>query len=125
MGHFMTLIDVKMHLACYDAGQGPVSLKSRTLFGPEKPFRKLLPAHSVKLVFPYVVKGIKIKITANFCASRNLRFEDTKKIVSPEMRPKSFGTFEKQAPGLDRSNNSTKLYFKTNRLGIENEYPKI
>ena len=55
--------------------------------------------HSVKLVFLYVVKGIKMKITAKFRASRRLRFEDTKRIVSPEIRPKSFGTFEKQAPG--------------------------
>ena len=41
-----------------------------------------------------------MKITAKFRASRRLRFEDTKRIVSPEIRPKSFGTFEKQAPGL-------------------------
>ena len=27
-------------------------------------------------------------------------FEDTKRTMSPEMRPKGFGTFEKQAPGL-------------------------
>ena len=79
---------------------GPVSRKSRKLFGPEKPFVKLRPAYSVKLVFSYVVKGIKIKITAKFRASRRLRFEDAKRIVSPELRPKSFGTFEKQAPGL-------------------------
>ena len=78
---------------------GPVSRKSRELFGPEKPFVKLRPAFSVKLVFSYVVKGIKIKITAKFRASRRLRFEDTKRIMSPEIRPKSFGTFEKQAPG--------------------------
>ena len=39
-----------------------------------------------------------MKITAKFRASRRLRFEDTKRIVSPEIRPKSFGTFEKQAP---------------------------
>ena len=81
-------------------GQGPVSRTFRELFGPEKPFVKLRPAFSVKLVFSYVVKGIKIKITAKFRASRRLRFEDTKRIVSPEIRPKSFGTFEKQAPGL-------------------------
>ena len=60
---------------------------------------KLRPAYSVKLVFSCVVKGIKIKITAKFCASRRLSFEDTKRIMSPEMRPKSLGTFEKQAPG--------------------------
>ena len=31
--------------------QGPVSRKSRKLFGSEKPFVKLRPAYSVKLVF--------------------------------------------------------------------------
>ena len=77
---------------------GPVSRKSRKVFGPEKPFLKLRPPYSVKLVFSYVVKGIKIKITAKFRASIRLRFENTKSIMSPEMRPKSFGTFEKQAP---------------------------
>ena len=78
---------------------GPVSRKSRELFGPEKPFVKLRPAYSVKLVFSYVVEGIKINITAKFRASRRLHFEDTKRIMSPDLRPKSFGTFEKQAPG--------------------------
>ena len=62
---------------------GPVSRKSRRLFGPVKPFLKLPPAYSVKLVFSYVAKGIKIKITAKFRASRRLRFEDTKRIMSP------------------------------------------
>ena len=42
-------------------GQGPVSVKSRKLFGPEKPFVKLRPAYSVKMVFSYVVKEIKSK----------------------------------------------------------------
>ena len=81
---------------------GPVSRKSRELFGPEKPFVKLRPAYSVKLIFSHVVKGIKIKITAKFRASRRLRFEDTKRVMSLEIHPKSFGTFEKQlqAPGL-------------------------
>jgi len=68
------------------------------LESPEKPFVKLRAAYSVKLVFSYVVKGIKIKITAKFRASRRLSFEDTKRIMLPEMRPKSLGTFEKQAP---------------------------
>ena len=67
---------------------GPVSRKSRELFGPEKPFVKLRPAYSVKLVFQYVVMGIKIKITAKFRASRRHRFEDTKRIMSPEIHPK-------------------------------------
>ena len=68
-------------------------------FPARKAIRKLRPAYSVKLVFSYV-KGINIKITAKFRASRRLRLEDTKRIMSPEIRPKSFGTFEKQAPGF-------------------------
>ena len=79
--------------------QGPVSRKSRKLFGSEKLFLKLRRAYSVKLVFSYVVKGIKSKIITKFCASRRLRFEDTKRIMSPEIRPQSSGTFEKRAPG--------------------------
>ena len=75
--------------------------KVRKIFEPEKPFVKLRPVHFVKLVFSRVVKGIKIKIAAMFPASRRLCFEDTKRIMSPEMRPKNFGTFEKRAPGLD------------------------
>ena len=42
---------------------------------------------------------IKIKITAKFRGLRRLRFEDTKKSMSPEMLPKIFGTFEKRVPG--------------------------
>ena len=57
----------------------------------------LRPAYFVKLVFSCVVKGIKGKITAKFRASRRLRCENTRGIMSPEMRPKSFGTFEKHA----------------------------
>jgi len=70
------------------SAQGPVSRKSRKLFGPEKPFVKLRPVYSVKLIFSHVVKGMKIKITAKFRALRRIRFEDTKRIMSPEMRPK-------------------------------------
>ena len=87
-----------LHISSTCLDQGPVSRKSRKLFGPEKPFVKLRPAYSVKLVSSYVVEGIKIKITAKFRASRFLRFEDTNRIMSAEMHPKSFGTFEKRAP---------------------------
>ena len=86
----------------YSVKLGPVSRNSRKVFGPEKPLVKLRPAYSVKLVFSYVVKGIKIKITAKFLAAKCLRFENTKRIMSPEMRPKRFETFEKQAPGVCR-----------------------
>ena len=90
----------EVRVDCHQRVQRPVSRKSRKLFGPEKPFLKLRPAYSVKLVFSYVVKGIKSKIITKFCTSRRLRFEDTKRIMSPEMCPKSSGTFEKQAPGF-------------------------
>ena len=91
-----------------DEAQRPVSRKSRNLFGPEKPFVKLRPVYSVKLFFSYVEKGIKMKTTAKFRASRRLRFADKKRIMSPEMSPKSFGTFEKQAPGVELSEKKKK-----------------
>ena len=59
-----------------------VSQKTRKLYGPEKPFEKLRPAYSVKLVFLYVVKVIKVKITAKFRDTEHLRFEDTKRTVT-------------------------------------------
>lgn len=68
--------------------------KVSKFFGSEKAFLKLRLAYSVKLVFLYVVKGVKRKITAKFRASRHLR-EDRKGIMSPEMRAKNFRTFEK------------------------------
>ena len=77
---------------------GPFLVNSRNLFGPEEPFVKLRPAYSVKLDFSYVVKGIKLKTAAKFHASRRLRCAHTKRIISPDMSPKSFGTFEKQTP---------------------------
>jgi len=61
-----------------------VSQKIRKLFEPEKQFVKLRPARSIKLVFPFVVKSIKIKITAKFRDMEHLRFEDTKRIMSHE-----------------------------------------
>jgi len=50
--------------------------------------RKLRPSYSLKLVFLYVVKEIKIKISAKVRASRRLRVEVTKRIMSPKLRPK-------------------------------------
>ena len=52
-----------------------------------------------------------MKLTAKFRASRRLCYEDTKRIVSPEIRPKSFGTFEKQAPGPQLSNYKSATMF--------------
>ena len=67
---------------------------------PETLTLKFRPNYSVKLAFLNVAKGIKITITSRFRFSRRLRFEDTKGIMSPEMSPKRFGTFEKRTPGL-------------------------
>ena len=67
--HWNLMLNAEIRLHC------TLSLRYVTA---EKPFVKLRPAYSVKLVFSYVVKGIKIKITAQFRASRRFRFEDTK-----------------------------------------------
>ena len=70
---------------------GPVSQKSREHCGPEKPYVKVRPAYSVKLVFSYVVKGIKTKITAKFRASRRLRFEIQRELCHPKYARKVSG----------------------------------
>ena len=79
-------------------GLGHVSRKSRKLFGPEKPFVNLRVAYSMKLVFSYFAKRINITKTLKVRASRRICFEDTTRIMSPEMCPKSFRTFKKGAP---------------------------
>ena len=42
----------------------------------------------------------KVKRIAKFEGLEPRRCEDIKRIVVPDIGPKSFGTFEKQAPGL-------------------------
>ena len=68
-------------------------------FHARKAISKPRSTYSVALALSYVVNEWKIKIIVKFCASRCYRFEDTKGIMSPEIRPKRFGTFEKQSPG--------------------------
>ena len=46
-----TVTLVSANQASRNSGLGPVSRKFREVFGPEKPFVKLQPAYSVKLVF--------------------------------------------------------------------------
>ena len=65
-------------------GQGHASRKSREVFGAEKLFVKLGPLYCVKLVFSYVVKGIKIKITSEFRASRRLRLKIQRESSHPK-----------------------------------------
>ena len=55
--------------------------------------RKVIPKTPTRLFCEagHVVKGIQIKITAKFRASRRLRFEDTKRIVTRNAPEKSSG----------------------------------
>ena len=78
---------------------GPVSRTSRELFGPEKLVVKLQSARFEKLIFSHAFNIRKIKRIAKFEGLELRRCEDIKGIVVPNIGPKSFGTFEKQAPG--------------------------
>ena len=100
---------------CSCSSLGPVSRKSRKFFGPEKPFVKLRPAYSLNLVFLYVVKGIKIKITATFLTSRRLRFED-RELCHPKCARKVSG-LSKNGPLVGEDNEKifdTTLIYKMN-----------
>ena len=83
------------------ADQGPVSRTSRELFGPEKLVVKLQSARFEKLNFLHAFNMRKIKRIAKFEGLEPRRCEDIKgiMIVVPDIGPKNFGTFEKQAPG--------------------------
>ena len=52
-----------------------------------------------KLAFEDVFNERKTKRIAKFDGLEPRRFKDIKGIVAPEIGPKGFGTFEKQAPG--------------------------
>ena len=82
--------------------QGPVSRTSRELFGPEKLVVKLQSARFEKLIFLHAFNMRKIKRIAKFEGLEPRRCEDIKGIVVPDIGPKSFGTFEKQAPDTER-----------------------
>ena len=68
-------------------------------FRARKAIRKITTCLFCKTGLFICCKGNKNKNNFKFRASRRHRFEDTKRNMSPEIRPKSFGTFEKQAPG--------------------------
>ena len=96
--------------------QGPVSRKSRELFGPEKLVVKLQSACLEKLIFLHVFNIRKTKRIAKFEGLEPRRCKDIKAMVAPEIVPKSFGTFEKQAPGVrwcPHSRKSTNHLFKS------------
>ena len=107
-----------------------VSCPGRARFskaGPEKPFVKLQPTYSVKLIFLFVAKGIEFKITARFRASKHLRFEAFKELCHPKCARKGSGRFklEKWAPdrtlGTNRFKNLTKGSWQENQNFKEND----
>ena len=104
--------------------QGPVSRKSRELFGPEKLVVKLQSARFEKLIFLHALNIRKIKRIAKFEGLELRRCEDIKGIVVPNIGPKSFGTFEKQAPGWRRVKPTANLL--EGPLGVrEGEMPEL
>ena len=81
-------------------GQWPVSRKSRKLFGPEKPFLKLRLAHSVKLVFSYVVKGRKIKSNCKVSCPETPSFWKYKENYVTRNAPEKFRDFRETGPRI-------------------------
>ena len=79
----------------------PVSRKSRELFRPEELVVKLQSACFKKLIFYHFFNVRKTERIAKFNGLEPRRCEGVKGIiVAPEIGPKRFGTFEKQAPRL-------------------------
>ena len=68
--------------------------KSRELFGPRKPVAKR------------VFNVRKSKRIAKFDGIEGRRCENIKRIVAPEIGPRSFGTFEKQGPAPKRTSHN-------------------
>ena len=85
-------------LASNQCGLGPVSRKSRELFGPEKLVVKLQSACFEKQIFFHVFNIRKTKRTAKFEGLEPRHCEDIKAVVAPGIGPKSFGTFDKTGP---------------------------
>ena len=67
-------------------------------FGPEKPVVKLQSACFKKLFSKHVFNVRKTKRIAKFDSLEPRRCEDVKEIVTPEISPKFFRTFEPTGP---------------------------
>ena len=76
-----------MHFLTVWKGLGPVSRKSRELFGLEKPVVKLQSAHFEKVIFLHVFNIRKIKRIAKFECLEPRRCEGIKAIVAPVIGP--------------------------------------
>ena len=80
---------------CYlnNWGLGPVSRRSRELFGPEKLVVTIQSACFEKLIFLHVFNIRKTRRIAKFEGLEPRRCKDIKAIVAPEIGPKSFLDF--------------------------------
>ena len=122
---FVLLACTVVRFWCLESPEVLGSRKSRKLFVPEKPFVKLRPAYSVTLALSYVVNGWKIKIRVKFCASRCRCFDDTKGIMSLEMRPKSFHDFRDTGPrGLIHASRVFVLLTFTSSLSLTGSFTR-
>lgn len=74
--------------------------RSNGLFlkSPEKGFLKLKSACYEVWIFEHVFKTLENKTIAKLHDLKRFPFEDTKRFMSTEIGPKSFGTFEKRPP---------------------------
>ena len=78
--------------------QGPVSRKSRELFGPEKLVVKLQSARFEKLIFLHALNIRKIKRIAKFEGLELRRCEDIKGIVVPNISPERVSELLRNRP---------------------------
>ena len=72
----------------------PVTFRDREAIN----YCESITAYFRNMVFQQIYKIQKNNIIAKFQASKPSRSKDTKRFIFPEIRPKSFGTFEKRAP---------------------------
>ena len=80
---------------------GPVSRKSRKLFGPENPFQKLRSAYSKKLVYYdfKIRKGIFFFFLQNFMSGNVFVCKIREKLWHTKCARKGSGVLRKRAPG--------------------------
>ena len=79
---------------------GPFHKSPKTYSGPGSKFSNCDPLIMESRSFNIFSRPEETKDFANFHVfSKTFPFEDTEGLMSPEIRLKSFGTFEKRAPG--------------------------
>ena len=98
--HTVTESLALMNIYLHSSSLGARFSKVPKTFLARKAIRKTPTAYSVKLVFSLCFKGNENLNNCKVSCLKTPSFKGTKRIMSPEMRPKRFGTFEKRAPGV-------------------------